>query len=148
MIPFMDLDNAEDGWIAIRYARDDQEQQLRRRVLTMDIYQLVADYRKFWETHFPEQKTISREKANQRVGTPYLEWLLNPAQLRQFQDGVAPIYGAWTLDGYQLSFMKALLLHLATTTTGGTLLSLGSGPASLELFLLSRGLVDRCILVD
>ncbi len=114
----------------------------------MDIYQLVADYIQFWRTYFPEGIQLTREKANQRVGTPYLRRLLTSAQLRQLQDSIAPIYGAWALEGYQLSFMKALLLHLATTTTGGTLLSLGSGPASLELFLLLTNLVDSVILVD
>src|SRR5260370_23571765 len=102
-------------------------------------------YQVFWETYFPEQELISREQALATTGRN--QQFATIEELRDYQKVVAPIYGAYELEAFQLASLEKVLPAILRSP-GGTLVSLGSGPGAYELWLLSQGFIQKCILID
>ena len=105
-------------------------------------------FQTFWKTYFPEQRELSREEALAQIETG--ERFASMKAMRDYQDNVAPVYGAYELEAFQLATMEKLLPVLLSLPASRreTLLSLGSGPGSYELWLLSQGYVRHVTLVD
>jgi SAM-dependent methyltransferase len=110
---------------------------------------LLGEYIDFWRKFFPEVETMSYEEAHEKSGMPYVEKLARK-ELEAFQAEIASYYGAWTEPSYQFSFLHTLLLYFLAIPEENrrTLLSLGCGPAALELVLLWKGLIKKVKLVD
>jgi SAM-dependent methyltransferase len=104
------------------------------------------DYQTFWRTYFPEQELLSREQALAQTGAK--QQFATIEELRDYQKAVAPVYGAYELETFQLVTMEKLLPALDQFSQGGHLISLGSGPGSYELWLLAMGFIRECTLVD
>jgi|SRR5579883_525158 ubiquinone/menaquinone biosynthesis C-methylase UbiE len=105
----------------------------------------IHAFQTFWKTYFPEQDLLSREQALALVGKQQQFTTLE--EMRVYQGRVAFVYGSYELESFQLATMEKLL-PLVRWTPGGKLLSLGSGPGSYELWLLSQGFIEKCVLVD
>jgi ubiquinone/menaquinone biosynthesis C-methylase UbiE len=106
----------------------------------------MMDYQTFWRTYFPEQALISRERALEKTGKK--QQFATVEELRDYQRAVAPVYGAYELEAFQLVTMEKLLPALDQFSQKGHLISLGSGPGSYELWLLAMGFIRECTLVD
>lgn len=104
------------------------------------------DYQTFWRTYFPEQELLSREQALAQTGAK--QKFATVEELRDYQKVVAPVYGAYELETFQLVTMEKLLPALDQFSQKGHLISLGSGPGSYELWLLAMGFIQKCALID
>jgi hypothetical protein len=58
------------------------------------------DYQTFWRTYFPEQELLSREQALAQTGAK--QQFATIEELRDYQKAVAPVYGAYELETFQL----------------------------------------------
>lgn len=104
------------------------------------------DYFTFWQTYFPEQATLSRVQALATTGM--MQRYATIEELHTYQNSVASVYGAYELAEFQLATLNKLFPHLQRVPSGGTLVSLGSGPGSYELWLLAENRIQSATLVD
>lgn len=123
---------------------------------------LIDRFLAFWQTYFPEQRTLTRDQALAKCEDMKRGYLgkgkdakkrtqgeLHVEQ-RAYQDLVSEVYGAYELEPYHLETMRRLLenIKFASNEALLNLLSLGCGPGDVELFLLRMGLIERVTLVD
>jgi len=104
--------------------------------------EIEMSFRNFWQEHFPA--LLSREDALQITGRQ--QSYSSIGELISYQDRVASVYGSYEPVDFQIRTLDTLLSQRAMLH--GTLLSLGSGPGSYELWLLSERIIDRVVLVD
>lgn len=112
---------------------------------------LYSSFAEFLDHYFPEHREISREEALVQIDDRNRGMLSKntDAAMVEYQNDVASIYGSYERRDYHLKTLERLLCTLPLIGhTSDTLLSLGCGPASFELFLLQQGAFENVILVD
>ena len=103
---------------------------------------LVEKYHHFWKCHLPQ---MPRQEALRHVGMA--QKFDSQEDLISYQNKVAAVYGGYELEQFQ----AATLYRLQQVMKGRSfesLVSLGCGPGTLELWLLQEGRVRQCVLVD
>ncbi|OGY84543.1 MAG: hypothetical protein A3F54_05555 [Candidatus Kerfeldbacteria bacterium RIFCSPHIGHO2_12_FULL_48_17] len=121
--------------------------------MLFSIPQALEEYKEFWLKFFPESASMTKQEAHGRVNDAISgsgSKLPDP-QLVGYQDQVAEIYGAYEQLGPQLEGMKRLLEEIFVRDVEvkyPNLVSLGCGPGSYELWLLSKGFIEQVTLVD
>ncbi len=118
----------------------------------------LEDFLAFWQTHFPEQQTLTREAAltmidDKRRG--YANIAASDQEMIAYQDDVSRVYGAYENLAFQLATIVHIIRHVKRLPDASHIVSLGCGPASYELWLAtqtgyrftlvdhSQGMLDR-----
>lgn len=118
-------------------------------LMTVDIMEM---FRQFWLLFFPEQQLISREDALRHcrdVGQGMFALDAAPETQEGYQDKVAEVYGSYENADYHVeTFMRIVAAIHAGKELYRHLVSIGCGPGSIELFLLSTHVVEQVTLVD
>lgn len=115
-----------------------------------DLDQILESFAQFWLYYFPEMNTVSREKAMAVINDRQEGQTSNrpDAEMVAYQDRVAGVYGAYEQAQYQMATIFHILTNVATFPSGGHLVSLGAGPGSYELWLLTVTKLSMVTLVD
>lgn len=100
-------------------------------------------YMQYWNENFPD--TVGREAALVHAGRG--QGILSQDQMIDHQNKASEVYGSYELPIAQYHTMALLAQHVFTKKRY-SVVSLGSGPASYEIYLLAAGLIDSCVLVD
>ena len=112
----------------------------------MDIYGMtleaaLQDFSEFWEKYFPEQRRLTRAGALAEIDEPrrgQANTAASDAEMVGYQNDVARVYGAYELACFQQATAKVILPLAKRIPAKARVVSLGSGPASYELWLASK----------
>lgn len=109
---------------------------------------LVESFRRFYIRFFPEYGRMTRAQTFERIGElrDGQTSTLPDRETIEYQNRVAGVYGAYEAIEFQIATMGHILSQL--TFPKETLVSLGSGPGTYELWLLSQDKVGQVTLVD
>ncbi|MFA5994859.1 MAG: class I SAM-dependent methyltransferase [Patescibacteria group bacterium] len=117
----------------------------------MNEAEALTDFVQFWQTHFPERGNREQFLRDINDRSEGLYSTKPDTEMSGYQNKVAVSYGIYEEEQHQRDTLARLwqCIFSAGVISGAThLVSLGCGPASYELWLLSRGLVGRVTLVD
>ena len=117
----------------------------------MNETEALNDFMKFWKTHFPERGDREQFLRDINDRSEGLYSTKPDAEMSVYQDKVAGSYGIYEEEEFQRRTMQLILKHVfsgGVTPKQAHLVSLGCGPSSYELWLLSKGLIGRVTLVD
>ena len=118
----------------------------------------LEDFLAFWQRHFPEQNTLTREVALARIDDKrrgYANTTASDQEMIAYQDDVALVYGAYENVAFQLATIVHIIRLAKRLPDEASIVSLGCGPASYELWLAlqtghrftlvdhSKGMLDR-----
>lgn len=114
-----------------------------------DITRAKREFLAFWREHFPEQLTMSREKALVYANDT-ADGAFNTTRQDQdmigYQNKVAEVYGAYAAADMQEATIGHILERVRFPQE--LLVSFGCGPAAFELWLLATGHIQQVVLVD
>lgn len=105
-------------------------------------------FQAFWQRFFPEQRTTTRAEALEYTGeSEYGQMSARPDyEMVVYQNRVADVYGAYETAEFQFATIQHILRTISFPIQN--VVSLGCGPASYELWLISQGEIDHAALVD
>lgn len=113
--------------------------------------ELLSDYMVFWCRHFPEYHQ-DRDDFLASISEATDGQMSKRADHNMvgYQDKVAAGYGVYEASHFQLATMDHILVQILGRLSQpvGHLVSLGSGPASYELWLLKHGFIEQVTLLD
>lgn len=111
---------------------------------------LLKNFSEFWLHFFPEAGTLDRQQVLTELDDADFgrDSTRPDCQLVSYQNCVATVYGAYEQARFQVAAMGHILRSVRQFPAGGTLVSLGSGPGSYELWLLLNSQLGKVILVD
>lgn len=111
---------------------------------------IIELFTAFWIQFFPEQQTMSRQsalRACKDTTAGMFAYGQAPETHAEYQDAVSRVYGSYEDRQYHIGTFS----RVWDIVGGGqykNLISIGCGPASIELFLVHMGVVEKAMLVD
>jgi len=101
----------------------------------------LENFLAFWQAHFPEQQTLTREVAlawfdEQRRG--FSNTRASDQEMTAYQDDVSRVYGAYENAAFQMATVERIIRLAKRLPAKATIVSLGCGPASYELWLATQ----------
>lgn len=108
---------------------------------TITVQQALEDFLAFWQTHFPEQQTLTREAALASLDEQcrgFSNVAASDQDMIPYQNDVSRVYGAYERAEFQMATMARIIGLAKRLPDHANIVSLGCGPASYELWLASQ----------